>query len=439
MDISRAPLGERQRSAILDAIRQDGDVHEKHFLEAKNSFDLNSKEDCAKVAKYILGAANRPVDVAARAFGGYAVMVLGAEKGRVGGVSAGLEILALEQKIGNYLGTNGPQWDLERHPADEPGTEALFILIEPPQQGDHVFVCRKSYDGSNSSTTLRDGDIYVRAQGQTRKADSADLDRLMARATQMTTTTPGFEVSIDSPANLILPSDDIRQSIVESWIEKAREKYVKVQSNPFPNVTLVALASSHPLFGGTEWTSERFSERAEDWEDEITDNWLSILDKLAGAVLPGPRFTIRNAQDQFLEAVRVDIFFENVRGIEHIAVEDLDKNKLIPPVVRARDPYGLGMIQPLSMSGLRASNSSYPLSWDNEPGGLRVVIELPHLRPGTPWISDDDDLVLVTTSETVKAHWRITARNFHEIFEDDLAVEISEPHDFRSLLRTTTS
>lgn len=132
MDVSRAPTGERQRTAILEAVRQDGDVREKHFLEVKSSFDLNSKEDCAKVAKFILGAANRPVDVAARAFGGYAVMILGAEKGRLGGVPMGVEILALEQKIGSYFGTSGPQWDLDRHPADEAGTEALFILIEPP-------------------------------------------------------------------------------------------------------------------------------------------------------------------------------------------------------------------------------------------------------------------------------------------------------------------
>lgn len=70
----------------------------------KGSFDINSKEDCAKVAKCILDAANRPVETAARAFGGYPVMVLGADKGRLGGVSEGIETLALEQKLGAHLG-----------------------------------------------------------------------------------------------------------------------------------------------------------------------------------------------------------------------------------------------------------------------------------------------------------------------------------------------
>lgn len=439
MDVSRAPMGERQRSAILDAIKQDGDVHEKHFLEVKSSFDVNSKEDCTKVAKFILGAANRPVELAARAFGGYAVMVLGAEKDRLGGVPNGLEILALEQKIGNYLGTRGPQWDLERHPADEPDKEALFILIEPPQQGDPVFVCRKSFDGSNPSSTLRDGEVYVRTQGETRKADSAGLDRLFARASQRKVAMPQFEVGLDSPIHVVLPSDEIRQRIAERWIKNAREKYVKVQSAPFPNATLAALASAHLTHGGTEWTSERFDNRAEKWESELAENWPNILGKLAGAVLPGPRFSVRNTQSHFLEAVRVDIFFENVRGVDHTHVEDLDKNKLIPPVARARDLFGEGTIQPFNYSGLRAANSTYPLSWDNEPGGLRVVIQLPHLRPSTPWVSDDDDLVLLATSETVKAHWRVTALGFDHAFEADLAVEVSEPHDFSSLMRMTTS
>ncbi|MGV0109003.1 hypothetical protein [Arthrobacter sp. CP30] len=437
MDVSRAPLGERQRSAILDAIRQDGDVREKHFLEVKSTFELKSMDDCAKVAKYILGAANRPVDLAARAFGGYAVMVLGAEKGRIGGVPAGIEILALEQKIGNYLGTSGPQWDLERHPADEAGTEALFILIQPPQQGDPVFVCRKSYDGSNNSSSLRDGDVYVRSQGETKKATSADLDRLMARLTQATAVTPEFEISVDSPAHFILPSDEIRERIADKSIERARETYVKEQPSAFPNVTLAALTGSHPLFGGSDWTSKRFDERAEEWEDELIDSWPSILDKLAGAVLPGPRFSVKNTQSQFLEAVRVDVFFENVRGIEHSEVEDLDKNKLIPPVVRTRDPYGLDLFQPMDYSGLRAANSTYPLHWDNEPGGLRVIIELTQLRPGTPWISDDDDLVLIATAPTVAAHWRITARGFDHAFTDTLSVRVSEPLDFASLMART--
>lgn len=300
-----------------------------------------------------------------------------------------------------------------------------------------MYVCRKSYDGSNASSTLRDGDVYVRAQGQTRKADSADLDRLFARAGQRTATVPEFDVGLDTPAHLILPSDEIRQRIAERRIELARGKYVKVQSNLPPNATLAALASSHPLFGGTEWTLERFNNRAEEWRNELTDNWPSILDGLAGAVLPGPRFSVRNTQSQFLEAVRVDIFFENVRGVGHTNAEDFDENKLIPPVARVRDLFGNGIVQPYDFSGLRAANSTYPLYWDNEQDGLRVIIELPQLRPGTPWISEDDDLVLVTTSAAVTAHWRITARGFDQVFTDNLPVSVSTPLDFPALMRMT--
>ena len=72
------PLGERALRGILDHVVAVGDEAETTHLEVKSSLDLSSKAGVAKVAKFLLGSANRRPNEAARHFHGYAVLVIGA-------------------------------------------------------------------------------------------------------------------------------------------------------------------------------------------------------------------------------------------------------------------------------------------------------------------------------------------------------------------------
>lgn len=118
---------------------------------------FTSKEETTKIAKFNLGAANRLPATADRHFGGYAVMVIGAEKGGLPGVPAGTEILDIEQKINKFLLPGGPQWELERASADDPKHEVLFIVVDPPKDGDPVYLCRAEFHGAE--VKLGNGDI----------------------------------------------------------------------------------------------------------------------------------------------------------------------------------------------------------------------------------------------------------------------------------------
>lgn len=86
LDTAIVPLGERALRSILDHVNAVGDEAETTYLEVKSALDLTSKAATAKVAKFLLGAANRRPHEAARHFRGYAVLVIGAQKDGVPGM-----------------------------------------------------------------------------------------------------------------------------------------------------------------------------------------------------------------------------------------------------------------------------------------------------------------------------------------------------------------
>lgn len=437
MDINHPPIGERQRRSILEAIRAGGDTTEKHYLEVKSTLDLTSKQDCAKVAKFILGAANRSPEMAARAFGGYAVMVIGAQQGLHTGVRKGVEILELEHKITKYLGQDGPVWDLEREQADEEANEVLFLLVYPPEEGHPPFACRAEFQGTNPSGSLGDGDIYVRSQGQTRKARSADIDALTKRVLQKGLPAPDFGISISGNAFHIEPSKAHLERVITHQIEQAREKYVHPPEatsefgDAFDAHVLLRSIYKGPTGG---LSVEAFERAAARWTSNFRSSWPSILNTLAGGVLPCVTIDVVNAESVFLEAVRVDLTFENAIGLDPTDSESLSLSDLIPPVIKkARDPFSLEI--PTFIPPPLLNRGTYPLSWENGQNEVRVTVELEHLRPGTPWVSDGDDFVVLARSTAVPVKWRATARGFHRAFEGELLVSVDETHDFQSLLR----
>lgn len=76
MDTNFVPMGERRLRQIMDAVVTEGDTAEYLGLEAKSDIDPSRKgTGIAKIAKFILGMANRMPEAAAHHFEGYGVMV----------------------------------------------------------------------------------------------------------------------------------------------------------------------------------------------------------------------------------------------------------------------------------------------------------------------------------------------------------------------------
>lgn len=384
MDTSRPPHGERQRKALLAEIVSGGDTAEKHYLEIKRQLDFSSKEETTKVAKFILGAANRLPATAERHFGGYAVMVIGAEKGGLPGVPAGTEILDIEQKINKFLLPGGPQWELERAPADSNGQEVLFILVDPPEDGDPIYLCRADFQGSK--VNLGSGDIYVRAQGQTRKATAPEIDDLMTRAGKKSPPAPELTVSLAGDAHHLDLTPERLNHFIDSQVEKARTEHLSPPASAAPQGSpLFAALNSQALLGldPSRLSPEEFERQALGWEQKIRAKWQENLGRIAGAALPGLVIELGNRQSTFLEAVRFDLVLEDAHGVDTEDPEDVTIKKLFPPVIEKRNPFDFGLVGQ-NFNSIRPAMSPYPLKWKNVGENLHITIELGQLRPGTP-------------------------------------------------------
>lgn len=187
-DISRAPHGLRAATALVAELAKLDDRFERHYIEIKSDIDP-SKNELAKIAKFILGAANRMPDVAATAFEGYGVMVIGVAPGKITGVPK-IEMLDIDKVVSAYIGPNGPTWDLIHVPVEGSVNTVLVILVDPPQDGQDAFVCRK--EGDN----LFNGRIYVRADGETREARADEIDKLLERGKRVVRAEIGFDVEV---------------------------------------------------------------------------------------------------------------------------------------------------------------------------------------------------------------------------------------------------
>jgi hypothetical protein len=442
VDTSRPPHGERTRKAILDAIVAMGDMTEKHYLEVKSELNIAAKADIAKIAKFILGAANRSPQTADRHFGGYAVMVLGAKQGGLPGVASGIEVLHIEDKIKKYIKPGSVHWELERAPADVAGREVLFIIVDPPRQGDPVHVCRGAYqsdDRKNTKNDLADGDIYVRGVGATAKATSAELDALHARATGKSVTVPEISVEIQGQAHYLDDSARIRERFIEVQIDQAHERYVQ-PPGAFKAFNPLVGVMSPALLGGpapSSMSEDGFTRRAEKWGHKIRASWLDNTEKMAGAALPGALVKVSNAQSGFLEGVRIDLILENAYGVQFLEPGDIDVDKLFPPVIEPRTLYDHGLTSLIDDQSWRTINPrGYPLTWANQDDQLRITVKLEDLPPETPWVSDGDDFVVIARNkdaESITGSWRATMRGHDRPHVGTLTLPTGKLQDFVTL------
>ena len=154
---------------------------ETTYLEVKSSLDFGGKTGVAKVARFLLGAANRRPNEAAEHFHGYAVLVIGAQKGGAPGVPRGAEPHELEDRLRPYLGPQFPAFEFGRIGVDATN-EVLFVIAQPPQEGQPIFPCQKSFQGDDRRDSLEDGAIYVRGTSNTRPARAGEVLALVEKS-----------------------------------------------------------------------------------------------------------------------------------------------------------------------------------------------------------------------------------------------------------------
>lgn len=442
IDYSRPPLGELPVSKLIAEVAKIGDIAERHYLEIKGpNFDISTKKDKCKIAKFILGAANRDPEIAERYFQGYAVMILGVDKGNIVGIEP-TEMMELNKVIRPFLGASGPKWDITRVPVDDNKKEVLLILVDPPKFGQPPFPCRADGEG------LKNGAIYIRADGNTREAKADEIDMLLRR-----TQRNAFEVQLEiSLVGKVTPFHCDKEETLDAFILDKESSLIaalpdKTPSH-YPYSALFSTAINTVLEQPEDRTKEEYLAEIEDWKRQCEGSWNSLFYNTIALFNP-TEICVKNLSKKYLSKVEVKIHLPGqVFTIPHKVVEsgqdvrlsDLGlPNSPRPWGPRKSDLYERSVSPLLRPIDIPTSNFSFNRATWNNTGSVDITVNVGDLRPNATFITEDKNAVLIVpedfSAEAITGTWEATAKGIDDIFRGELTVPVAPVRDITRFVR----
>jgi hypothetical protein len=309
--------------------------------------------------------------------------------------------------------------------------------------------------------------VYVRADGETREANSGELDQLMRRGTTTAASVVEFDVQVVGAVRPIQLDPDLT---LEPYVQRERERLLwapeQVKQPPKAEVLdgaplagaaaqIAAIAAQsnsalnaiqNALTTPETRSEEQYLAEIDDWDSEFRDAWPSAVLNLTAGLATPVELRIENRTKTFLHDVELKAHIAgDVHGLaawatdEEIALDDLD----LPSPPRAWGPKATSLAYPMlgmhtlpTFSGPVAPNFTRT-RWTNS-GSVDWTFSVGQLRGKEVDTSADDDLVLFTPDASlaeVTGTWSITARDHNDIFEGDLRVTIGEPLDLTAVFR----
>lgn len=431
LDTNGVPLGERTLQSILDHVVAVGDEAETTYLEVKSDLDLTGKSAVAKIAKFLLGAANRQPIEAARHFHGYAVLVIGAQKDRAPGVPRGTEPHELEDRLRPYLGPQFPAFEFGRIAVDAEN-EVLFVVARPPQDGQSIFPCHKTLQGADRRDGLDDGAIYVRGTSNTRPARSGEVLALVERARGGGKSPIELNVEMLGAISRVARVDEILESLRDYREEQFTKQPEPAEGNAFA-LSSFQLPSS--AFGGRkELSSEDREEALATWRNNKVEHIAQGREHFLGVGLPGSGIRVIS-HDRFVAKPHLIVTFHDCELFDHLDLDDANFEKAVEPVVRAQRPFGMAF----DSSDLRITPRDYPVSWSNRGEDAEVVLTPESFRPNVPWTSDQDDYVVVARdpeASGVEVSWVLTEDGNDAVTTGEFRVPTQELVDAADLFKS---
>lgn len=455
--ISRAPRGVLTAQKLIAAVAEQGDLAERHYLELKSTLNLATKKDKEKIAKFILGAANRLPDIAATAFEGYGVMIIGVAEGSVVGIPP-VEMMEISRVIQQYVGAAGPRWDILWAPIENNPNQVLVILVDPPKQGQGPFPCRANGE------SLTDGRVYVRADGETREAKADELDLLFQRGFAGAHAAVDFSLEVIgevAPASIDVANTldeyiSSERQRLESALPKKEPKQPAVSTSmgssvmdlsSFQSALNAAASFSRAMTEPEERTERDYLDSIDRWEARFRSAWDKALKKMVGCQFQPAIVKITNRTTTFFHDVELKLHLAgDISAVEYesrtYAKNFKDFGLPLPPREWGPRQRALGF----NTAHLTAANLYTPSARPYIPasinykngGSVSLEITVGELRPRGSFESENDELVLLVGDQaltTIKGSWELTARDHNHVYSGEITVKVDPTHDLTEAAR----
>lgn len=455
VDTSRAPLGVLAAQRLVAAAAEHGDLAERHYLELKSTLDLSGKKDKEKIAKFILGAANRMPDVAVNAFEGYAAMVIGVSKGAITGIRP-VEVMDIAKVVQQYVGAAGPRWDVTWVPIDDSTNQVLVVIVDPPRLGQGPFPCR------SNGETLTDGRIYIRADGETREANSDEVDLLVKRGSALPKPVVDFAVELVGDVFPVNLDSDL---VVEEYLGIQRRRLIAALPAEEPpsrssvggasgalsfasNASgLRAAASSiyEAMYTAEDRTEDEYRESIDRWEEWFRTAWDAAAPRIAASQLAPVVVRVTNRTTTFFHDVELKLHLEgDVMASDYVDAEWVDDFTDLelphPPRPwgpRERTP-GFTNYAHLRHAVPYSPGTFVPPSVSYRNGGsVDLNLNVGELRPRGTYESEGDEIVLVVEKALTSIHgtWQLTARDHNDVYTGQIDVPVGDARDGTAVAR----
>lgn len=422
LDVSILPLGERALQSILDHVLVVGDEAETTYLEVKSGIDPRNNVGTAKIAKFLLAAANRRPQQSASYFQGYAVLVLGARKDHAEGVPRGVEPHELEDKLRPYLGPQFPPFEFGRLPVDDQH-EVLFVVAQPPRDGQTIFSCHKDFHGDNRKDNLDDGAVYVRGSSNTRRARAGDIAALVERARGGGSSPITLDLQVLGPINRVERLEEVLKIMYDN-----EEREFSERPEPATKLGILDLRTSNILAGTQPMTLDERKAALDSWGSKKLEHVTRGRAHFLGSGLPGNGIRVVS-HDRFVANPHLLVTFHECEVVDYLDAADVDYEEIVEPVVKGQGPFSIG---PQHLTHQRFRSRDYPVAWASDGADAMITLTPKSFRPNTPWTDDQDDYVLLAkdpTAASVSVSWALTEDGNDVVTEGALQVPTRDPID----------
>jgi len=436
LDLSTLPAGERDWQNFVDEVGTYDDRHERHFLELKSDVPLDNDRNRAKVAKFILGAANRSPEIAGRYFSGHGLMVLGVSKARVTGIPT-FEMKDLERILKKFAGTPPPSWDLKLVKVDD-HHNVVVIMAKPPQAENQPWPCYHQ----DSDLKLYNGRIYLRSEGETREATGLEIAEMKSRSRSALRPTARLEVRVVGKVHRVTYD----QYILDKHVDEQRARLLKTYrggDKPDASVYDVGAAFSGPvrLFDQPDDRNYgTFSAEIDTWEERTRKGFQAVVMNYIGSALSPTSIVVVNTDKTYLQGLDVRIPLpELIYGMGKRNETERSLAEMLPILPTDWGPKPRERLSQMLAPLYRMPPSSIDYSFlargqsdaeiDSRASVRRLTTSIEELLPLDSYSTSGGGVVLVTRDpdlDTVRTTWEIRVKRHNDVYTDELTIAVSD-------------